>query len=195
MNDEQLLERLERATAPGKLTPADLDAETAELRGSWLALGDLLARADAEVAGRSFPEREFAETVALARGSDLSATAQGRINRMWFAGVLASSLLLVIAVTVWWQSQATIQPPGPGIVNAPAQPKIETPVVPTPEAPGAEEFASDDDWLGDELDEQIAAAGSAVVTVEQDWFARSAPARVLSDRMDRVEKTWDEDSL
>ena len=32
MNDDQLLERLERATAPGKKTPANLDAETAELR-------------------------------------------------------------------------------------------------------------------------------------------------------------------
>ena len=65
--------------------------------------------------------------------------------------------------------------------------------VPTP-TPEAIARAEDDFW-DDGLDEEIVAASRAVWDVEQDWFARSGPSRMLSDRMDRMEETWENDSL
>jgi hypothetical protein len=189
MDDYQELEALlERATAPGTDLPAGLDAETAELRAGWLELSALLARAEAEDRGCDAP------VIGPAQVNVSPVPSTNAWPRWLFAGALAASILGVLAVTVWWQSQLAPQP-GPGAIAKEVPRPAATPnVVPTPMPEAIVE--AEEEWLWDDgLDEEIVAAGQAVLNVEQDWFARSGASRMLSDRMDRIEQTWENDSL
>jgi len=161
--------QLERATAAQGSAEA-LDAETASLRESWLALGRLLEAAEKDLK-EPFPWKR--------------PPWRTRPNRWKLAGAAALAASLLIGLTVAWSLLRKGPPNGatatPGEAAARqqkeplpasdlAEPKL---AVDVPSLPQEEPktFVDELDWDNDPLDEQLALVGEEIVRIQQDWDA------------------------
>lgn len=203
MNDEtkRLQEMLERATAPGDELPEDLDAQTAALRESWLALSKLLTDAQSAT---SEPWEDWLVTP--------------RPTRHWrpvrWAIAVAASLLIAAGLAVAYRLQNGgdgVRPNPPTIardIHAPATVVEQTPATvvealpATAVAPAAEirpdtqlAAGSDEFEWDDTLDDQITTLAQATALVHEDWYAQAGKLNALGQALDEVKKDIEDGTL
>jgi hypothetical protein len=173
MNNEtkNLQRQLEEATAAADAVDASLDAETASLRESWLAFGELLDTA-------SGPTIEPPEMPRLPR--------RAVVPRRWLALSAAAALVasLLIAISL------VISTMGPEQI---AKPEIDT--TPQVDPPPRTELVADELQWDDTLDEQIAQAGWQMVLVQQDRYRLDGPFSSLQDEIEQMEEDIDKSTL
>lgn len=169
MNEEpnKLREIVERATAPGKRIPGDLDAETASLRRGWLELGRLIED-DVQSGGRHNDTKLGAEFAGFERAisaapnginaapmaaSSLGRASSGKIpahrrSRVWsYLLMAAASLLIGVGLAVAFRfmpNQRPQQDPTPVATDIGPKNQLHEPVVKSPDD-GDELIALTDD--------------------------------------------------
>ena len=187
MNDEmrELQRQLEAATAPDNVPEGNVDAETSSLRRGWLGLGQLLDAAEATLA-----EPSGRWQVPVRR--------KARRGHLAMVAVLAASLL--VAVTIAWLVRrpgtagtpipasgalaAGSKTPGPKSTDRPKSPS-------TQQAPRA---GAELEW-DDSLDEQLASAAEAVMSVQQTWHPSAGSVDTIWYGLQQVEDDFDSGSL
>ena len=171
MNDEtkNLQRQLEEATAAADAVDASLDAETASLRESWLAFGELLDTA-------AEPTVEPPEMPRLPR--------RAVVPRRWLvvSAALVASLLIAISLI--------ISAMGP---EQTAKPEIDAP--PQVDPPSRAELVADELQWDDTLDEQIALAGWRMVHVQGDCYQLDGSFSILRDGIEQMEEDMDKSTL
>ncbi len=170
MNDElsKLQRELDQATSDHGPTDGPLDAETASLRETWSALGQLLDTA--------YPPND--KPIPLLRAT------RSR-GRLWVLATLAASLLVVIGTT--WVLMG-IDRSTPSIV-----PDVDQPAVVQQQQKQPAETDSFD-W-DDSLDQQIASAGQAIVRVQQDWYYADDAFSPVQDGLEEINEDIQSDML
>ncbi|MBN1911554.1 MAG: hypothetical protein JW818_17565 [Pirellulales bacterium] len=199
MNDEmkQIETRLEQATAPGNHIDPGLDASTAVMRETWLALGRLLESTQSEATEANVPHCENRNR----HWRDASATQQ----RAWMGWALAAAVVLLVGATVLWglmQGDSGPRPGGPGqgkVATVPKDPPSKAPGVlqsPVPAAPAANAALtkSELEW-DDSLDDEIRTAGLALLATEQGWNDPARPVNLVYEQLQRIEKDCSQDVL
>jgi len=165
MNDDQRLqEQLERLTAAGRQMPAGLDDDSASLRKTWLALGDLLEQAAAGNVAESRP------AVGLS-----SENKPGRPRRWSLTATVALAASLLVGVGL--ATSYLIRQEG-------TSPESTVDLV-AKQSPAAA-VASDLQW-DDPLDEEIDVAQQAAAVATSDWYAQSAAVEEFYDRIERIQ--------
>ena len=174
---EKLQRQLEEATAANDIANDDiandaanasLDAETASLRETWLAFGELLDTANP-------PSDEPIELPQVSRRKS---------SARWLAAAAMLAASLLVAVTLVWISTEPNQIAKPD--------KKETPQV---EQPKAIAVVADELLWDDTIDEQLAQAGQNIVQVQQDWYQLSEPFSSLQDGVSEMEDDMDQSTL
>jgi hypothetical protein len=166
MNDDQRLqEQLERVTAAGRQMPAGLDDDSAALRKTWLALGDLLDQAAAGKDAESRPAVGDAH-------SDLKPDRPQRRSLTAIVALAASLLVGVGLATSYLIRQSGTAPESTVDLVAKQSP--------------AAAVASDLQW-DDPLDEEIGQAQQAAAVATSDWYAQSAAVGEFNDRIQRMQ--------
>ena len=166
---KNLQRQLEEATAAADAVDASLDAETASLRESWLAFGELL-----DTAGGPTPQPlEMPQLPRRVVGP-----------RRWLAlsAALAASLLIAITLVINAMRPEQI-----------AKPKFD--VTPKVDLPSRPELVADELQWDDTLDEQIAQAGQHLVRAQRDWYQLDGPFSSLQDGIGQMEEDMDQSTL
>ena len=166
MNDDQKLqEQLERVTAAGRHMPAGMNDDSASLRDTWLALGDLL---DQAAAGKDAESRP-------AVGAAPSELKPGRPQRWTLTATVALAASLLVGVglaTSYLIGQSGTSPESTVDLLAKQSPTAA--------------LASDLQW-DDALDEEIDNAQQAAAVATSDWYAQSAAVGEFNDRIQRMQ--------
>jgi len=195
VNDEtkRLQEMLERATAPGDSLPEDLDAETAALRESWLALGKLLADA------QSATDEPWENWMITPRP-------QSHWRTVRWAVAVAASLLVAAGLAIAYRLQdgaGSVQPTPPVIAQddqaAPQSVKPAPAAVAQPDAedPQDTQLAAVPDELrwDDSLDDRITSLAQATAWAHQDWYAQAGKVNALGRELDEIKKDIEDGTL
>jgi hypothetical protein len=181
MNDstEQLLAKLEQATSAKSAEP--MDDETAMLRESWLAFGQLVAAADAEA---ELPTKRPPGTRRV-----------GLIVK--FIAALAASLLVAFAAWTMLQRGSGSVEPAPGIAapsNLPAIAPIAAHVTEASNASETIDVRGEFAWE-DSFDEQLAITNQAMRAVQADWSGGDRRYSLLLDQFEQFSEELSEGSL
>ena len=169
---ERLLEQLERATAAGAEPDPSADAETASLRETWLALGQLLEAA--APVGDALPEVRCPRRRMSSRWS-------------WIALAAVAVSLLAAAAVAWLPAW-----------SVPGQPAVELAARPSPtpataaSAPSATEPGLDWD---DSLDEEIALAGQRLLSLAQEPYRLKTTDSPIAERLKKMDRDLTENTL
>ena len=190
MSDEQdkLQRQLEHATADDCPADAAMDPQTASLRESWIALGQLLEAAQPDPGSplqlRQAPRRTAGVWKKLAGATVLAAS-------MTIGFVLARTLVLSIP------PDAPLPPDGQI-----AMPEVKQDV-PAQEAeqraaharqPAAVVAKDTLEW-DDSLDRQIVLAGQEVVRIQQDWYRLDDAVGPVLRGLEQMEQDLEENVL
>lgn len=176
---EELLAKLEQATTSDGDAP--LDEETAALRESWVALGELLTAANDQ------PMPKIVRSEKIGR--------PGMSIRM--LGALAASLLVAFAAwTLLNRERSSID--SSAEVTSPNVPSIKTPSLDNiASGPNVLDTETDQDEFAwdDSFDEQLAATSQAIRSVQADWSGGDRRYSVLIDEFERFDDELSEGSL
>jgi hypothetical protein len=174
MNEEteQLQRQLERATAAGCEPDPSADAETAALRETWLALGQLLDAA--APVGDAMPEMRCPRRLAASRWS--------------WAALAAVAVWLLIAAGVAWLPAWSV--PGQAPVEVAARPS------PLPSAAASAQTPAEAglEW-DDSLDEEIALAGQKILSIAQEPYRLRAIDSPIAERLKEMDRDLTESTL
>jgi len=167
------LERqMEQATAPAERPGGPMDEETASLGEAWLAFGQLLEAAQPS-AGLARPMPHASPPPARSRWS--------------LPKVLALAASLLVAIAVAWKvrgSKPSPDPAGPSGQVAGVEPRQSAPANgQSPSVPPQTELA----W-NDTLDNEIALAGQAVMSVREDRLGLAGAASSVEYGLQQLEK-------
>lgn len=180
----ELMRKMEQATARAGAPQSELDAETAQLRDAWTALGRLL------------------ETAAPLQGPPFGRWSRRPPSRRryWLLTVavaLAASLLVGAVATWMWRAAGSSGRSGTTPQTAQSDVKVALPqkVVKTPvrrpiQAPSQQQAApseSEPKW-DDSLDEQLAQVGRQVISVQQDWTSHAVARAVIQYELEQVQE-------
>jgi hypothetical protein len=191
---KQMLEEVtgDAETVTGNATegvPRSGDVETASLRETWLALGQLIRAADASLP----PLPDMAAPI----------VPQKRGRSRWLGLIAATAAALLLAVTYGWLARGPGVPPAnDGIGTSPSNGGSEEATEsgpPTPTAlvkqeqpkPAAARISTWDD----PLETQIAVVSQQIRAVEQDWRRGLDDVDLVRYRIDEVSDTLQSDKL
>lgn len=202
MNDDldRLQRALEQATAAGRVSADDLDAETCAMRETWLAFGQLL-----EASNSTGPQAgagpKTVSPLLLGEGPGVKA-AEASINRpmlprkranRWLlsaAGLLAASLLFAIA-TGWIVRSGQQQS-----LKSELQQTASTQSLATPSSGQPKNLTAADvpPW-DDSLDEQFTQIDQQVLDARRDQFADAGLLTSIQYRIELMRQDIQADSL
>jgi hypothetical protein len=160
--DADLQDRLQRATAPRLGDNYALDAETAEWREAWLALGALLPPATGSVSEAKCLARIGAGEQERLRTVNRDARLTAR-RRTWLAAAVVLLAALGVAATMRL----------PGMQSEIAKPRF----VPV---------ASSDPHWNDPLDDDFAAAQHSLAQLQTGWHPSTTAAEALGQQIDEA---------
>ncbi|HUG71646.1 MAG TPA: hypothetical protein VMM76_28135 [Pirellulaceae bacterium] len=181
MNDStrQLLAKLEQATAATTTEP--MDDETAMLRESWLAFGQLVGTADTESEPRVKVPRK-------------SRSAGWTVK---FIVALAASLLVAFAAwTILNRSSGYVElsPEIAETSELPATASITAEVTEAPKGSAPVDVVDKFAWE-DSFDEQLASTSQAIRSVQADWSGGDRRYSLLLDQFEQFSSELGEGSL
>jgi hypothetical protein len=204
MNDElKKMERmLEKATAPGDAPAGDLDPETASLRETWLAFGQMLDSADsmlettAPLSISPLPPVDGQRTNSVLLKEEKQGVGAKPAWRRWAyplaAGLLAASLL--VAAVMMWMHLATCLQDNPSGNEPPQVAAVPRPTTPSVRVPAKGDGKDEPKW-DDALDEQIAQISWQMLCAQHNEPYRTDGFGLMQYRMEQMRQAMEEDPL
>ena len=173
---EELLARLEQATASETTEP--LDEDTARLRESWLVLGRLLEAADSE-----------SEAPAVRRSTVRQAGLAVRVVMG-----LAASLFVAFAAWAILRPDADSAVPSQELITSAELTNPDSAVANRVESPRAAEPVDEFGW-DDSFDERLASTSEAIRSAQADWTGGDERYSIMLDQFEQFHEELSEGSL
>jgi hypothetical protein len=176
--DIELQQTLERATSSHPADDACLEAESAELRAAWLALGALLPSTSESVNETDVWARIAARDEHHRRATDRLAGRTKGPQRWW--AVAAAVLVALSSAAILWQPDKPPELARPHVPNS--SPRVDP------------MFRSEPAW-NDPLEDDFAAAQRVIAQLQSGWQTSASAAENLGHEIDELLLTVESETL